>query len=48
MSDEYERKMERWFRHLPPDHPLVKVLFKAAVDRARGLHEVLPQQRDRR
>lgn len=33
MQNEIERRTQVWFRHLPLDHPLVKVLFKAAVAR---------------
>ncbi|MEQ1501880.1 MAG: hypothetical protein ABMB14_06600 [Myxococcota bacterium] len=27
--------VRRWFRHLPPHHPAVQVLLKAAIERMR-------------
>jgi hypothetical protein len=49
VPEEVERKMDWWFRHLPREHPLVKALYKAALDRILVVREVpAPQPRRRR
>ncbi|MEQ1566214.1 MAG: hypothetical protein ABMA64_11300 [Myxococcota bacterium] len=49
MDEDRERRvLEWWFRHQPADHPLVRVLFQIALERATGTRPEPPRPLPRR